>query len=805
MDLPMSPERSKVLSDIEQSIQNALALFNTKDLDLGIDQPYVIDDPIVSLHDPKTEDPEKRLETSNSRKSKEVKNMYTPRSHLNQDENQQFYDALPFTDTKMSKESIDRCFLQDPVKSTFEEMQRVLNTKTETFSPRSQSVNQQFSQSPKQMSSSPKHVEPSPEEILNIFSQDLGINYSPNVTPRVIYQNINTNDYAKPKEKKDKKPKQLKLKEKKVETGKRKSAKQEITQKDNKMKELMNIYGCGDKMKKLNSDSTIGSKSMSKIVSRKQSSVNKISSKASSVAMSRKSKIKYKITNDLDMNFSEGDSVPIEKSSRLSTKRKNKQKINSVKPIKNPSLKRKFANKQIDEENLKPSKNLSSYRNKSYETQKNNVKTYKDSQNGLLKNKNLTHSYHNPRDNINSHKTLNVNDVEVSKKEDFTVLHAIPDAIELVAKTSDLPSETQGEKQSTSLNKPSKIADVGKDQNITKKVSEEKNLNKPVTLKNDVHQSYKTEYNDMSDYGNELEHPNQFHYTLPTHSSKSKEVERFLNGHYQHTYLPFVIGQSTNKSHNLWVNIQEALSLIKNNIPQTIEIQNLCKESDKDSERPLTVLSKFSTKSKKPHQCPALMHDGLYDIPETSREMEDGARWEDHPDCVQANLDPNFCRPRCSCVPQGTLSYKKVLQQIFLGEDATEGPTDPVDQGESYTGELRKALIAFTQEFEDLNNKYDRLLSDPESSKEELQQLEAYLETKEEEIRKIIARINEVKELGEKSRAEYGRGASLEAYRSTTSVQLRQTLRRVQQFKEDIRSKPTTRNWSRTSCVKSLY
>ncbi|XP_054272859.1 uncharacterized protein LOC128993125 [Macrosteles quadrilineatus] len=530
MDLPMSPERSKVLSDIERSIQNALALFNTKDLDLGIDQPYVIDDPIVSLHDPKNEDPEKHLETSNSRKSKEVKNMYTPRSHLNQDENQQFYDALPFTDTKMSKESIDRCFLQDPVKSTFEEM-----------------------------------------------------------------------------------------------------------------------------------------------------------------------------------------------------------------------------------------------------------------------------------DNINSHKTLNVNDVEVSKKEDFTILHAIPDAIEFVAKTSDLPSETQGEKQSTSLNKPSKIADVGKDQNITKKVSEEKNLNKPVTLKNDVHQSYKSEYNDMSDYGNELEHPNQFHYTLPTHSSKSKEVDRFLNGHYQHTYLPFVIGQSTNKSHNLWVNIQEALSLIKNNIPQTIEIQNLCKESDKDSERPLTVLSKFSTKSKKPHQCPALMHDGLYDIPETSRETEDGARWEDHPDCVQANLDPNFCRPRCSCVPQGTLSYKKVLQQIFLGEDATEGPTDPVDQGESYTGELRKALIAFTQEFEDLNNKYDRLLSDPESSKEELQRLEAYLETKEEEIRKIIARINEVKELGEKSRAEYGRGASLEAYRSTTSVQLRQTLRRVQQFKEDIRSKPTTRNWSRTSCVKSLY
>lgn len=296
------------------------------------------------------------------------------------------------------------------------------------------------------------------------------------------------------------------------------------------------------------------------------------------------------------------------------------------------------------------------------------------------------------------------------KSDSFIVPNAVQNITENASKNKSIFSEMQSEKLSSFLSKQSQVIDVESSKNpLNKKVSEERKLNKQVSLKDGIHyHNYKTENKEMSsDFGNEavLEQPTHNHYTLPTHSSRSKEVERFLSGHYQH--LPFVIGQSTNKSHNLWVNIQEALSLIKHNIPQTVEMHT---SQDKDSERPLSVLSKLTTKSgKKPHQCPALVQDGLYDIPETSAEGEEGMKWEDHPDCIQANLDPNYSRPKCSCLPQATLSYKKVLRQIFGG-----GDLEGMDQikakdvaldhgGDNYTAELRKVLITFTQEFEDLN------------------------------------------------------------------------------------------------------
>lgn len=601
---------------------------------------------------------------------------------------------------RLSNESISSPFSENPISKTIEEMQRVLNAKGDCF---------------------PETTEPSPEEILNIYSENLGISISCNGSPRggdTIHQTT-IDDLKSNKNRRDKN--NLKQPKSKCYTTKQDSKKGKIpksdlpTSKENKLRELINVYGGSEKIRKPYSDLTLCSKLDEKrnISPNTTKPPNNGSSKVSSIP-SRKSRRKKQKNMNKNENYL--NDVILEKSSRLSSKRKTNPKanisnlkkgnlkkklqLNIVKGDVEPKLSRNFpisskenkhcANNSISNKQLQ-------LKNKSSNQMNKKVHSYpQDSKRNILPN-----NVNNIGLNVTSHNQLNIEPEIGMNSNDLDIL--------------------QNHSNKCKLGSSEKVIDF-----LSKKGSTEANLNKHILFaesspgdRNDYTFDIQDSQNDhlKHDTYNEgfVGKSTQLHYALPTQSSRSKEVDRFLNGHYQH--LPFVIGQSTSKSHNLWVNIQEALSLIKQKLQQPTETQNTTLNDCVECERPPSVLSKLTTKTiRKPHQCPAVRSDSLYDIPEGTLEIEETGvgSWEDHPECIKANLDPNYVRSRCSCLAQPVMNYKNVLRQIFGGNSA--GASDSTmtingvkgdvlyDQGgDSYITELKKALIGFTQDFEEMN------------------------------------------------------------------------------------------------------
>lgn len=568
----------------------------------------------------------------------------------------------------LSYESINLPFSADPVKRSVEQMSKLLNDKGVLFE---------------------EQNDPSPEDILNIYSEDLGINLSRNTSPRkdVNYQ-LNDNEPTKSiQERKVKK--HLKIgKEAKLLTDKKTNWKKKDISKsvafldqENRMKDLMNIYGCSNTVLKPHSNSTINSE-ISKRNRTKKIKKSDDSSKGSDAAPSKRSKRKSKRSSTKSKSeVFEGDTSNLEKSSRISIKRKSKLKSNSVN-TKNQNLKRKKGS-YLSNDNTGLKVNKSSQISNDHESMNPNTQQHTQTKSH--------NKASNSQDPLKCYKPQ-------YKNSFYSNNISINDNMKLTK------NELIGENE------------------LNKKKSNERQINKTVLFNENIEQASNTNISNLDPntltngdlFLDDFNGQQTLHYTLPTHSSRSKEVERFLNGHYQH--LPFVIGQSTNKSHNLWVNIQEALSLIKHKVPQTNDTQSVLNYNI-ESEKTHSIFSKVSKAStKKPHQCPAAMTDSLYDIPEGMNESEDNSdnvnSWENHPECMRANIDPNYSKSRCSCLNQPSTSYKKVLRQIFGGMSENSDmsiDTNPrrdvysQDHGDSYTAELRKALISFTQEFEEMN------------------------------------------------------------------------------------------------------
>lgn len=604
---------------------------------------------------------------------------------------------------RLSNESISSPFSENPISKTIEEMQRVLNAKGDCF---------------------PETTEPSPEEILNIYSENLGISISCNGSPRggdTIHQTT-IDDLKSNKNRRDKN--NLKQPKSKCYTTKQDRKKGKIpksdlpTSKENKLRELINVYGGSEKIRKPYSDLTLCSNSDEKrnISPNTTKPPNNGSSKVSSIP-SRKSRRKKQKNMNKNENYL--NDVVLEKSSRLSSKRKTNPKAN-VSNLKKGNLKKKLQLNIVKcdvEPKLSRNFPISSKENKHCA---NNSISNKQLQ---LKNKNSNqmnkkvHSY--PQDSKRNILPNNVNNIGLNVTSHNQL--NIESEIGMNSNDLDILQNHSNQYNKCKLSSSEKVIDF-----LSKKGSTEANLNKHILFaesstgdRNDYTFEIQDSHNDhlKHDTYNEgfVSKSTPLHYALPTQSSRSKEVDRFLNGHYQH--LPFVIGQSTSKSHNLWVNIQEALSLIKQKLQQPTETQNTTLNECVECERPPSVLSKLTTKTiRKPHQCPAVRSDSLYDIPEGTLEIEETgvSSWEDHPECIKANVDPNYVRSRCSCLAQPVMNYKNVLRQIFGGNSA--GASDSTmtingvkgdvlyDQGgDSYITELKKALIGFTQDFEEMN------------------------------------------------------------------------------------------------------
>lgn len=604
---------------------------------------------------------------------------------------------------RLSNESISSPFSENPISKTIEEMQRVLNAKGDCF---------------------PETTEPSPEEILNIYSENLGISISCNGSPRggdTIHQTT-IDDLKSNKNRRDKN--NLKQPKSKCYTTKQDRKKGKIpksdlpTSKENKLRELINVYGGSEKIRKPYSDLTLCSNSDEKrnISPITTKPPNNGSSKVSSIP-SRKSRRKKQKNMNKNENYL--NDVVLEKSSRLSSKRKTNPKAN-VSNLKKGNLKKKLQLNIVKcdvEPKLSRNFPISSKENKHCA---NNSISNKQLQ---LKNKNSNqmnkkvHSY--PQDSKRNILPNNVNNIGLNVTSHNQL--NIESEIGMNSNDLDILQNHSNQYNKCKLSSSEKVIDF-----LSKKGSTEANLNKHILFaesstgdRNDYTFEIQDSHNDhlKHDTYNEgfVSKSTQLHYALPTQSSRSKEVDRFLNGHYQH--LPFVIGQSTSKSHNLWVNIQEALSLIKQKLQQPTENQNTTLNECVECERPPSVLSKLTTKTiRKPHQCPAVRSDSLYDIPEGTLEIEETgvSSWEDHPECIKANVDPNYVRSRCSCLAQPVMNYKNVLRQIFGGNSAGASDSSMTingvkgdvlyDQGgDSYITELKKALIGFTQDFEEMN------------------------------------------------------------------------------------------------------
>uniref|UniRef100_A0A1B6HNP7 Uncharacterized protein n=1 Tax=Homalodisca liturata TaxID=320908 RepID=A0A1B6HNP7_9HEMI len=633
------------------------------------------------------------------------------------------------------------------------------------------------------------------------------------------------------------KQQKLKSQEKKTELKKGKLSKSDLPlTKEHKLRELMNIYGCSDRVKKSQSDSGSKSGVSKRTSSKKMVVLNNCSSTTSSIAISKKSKRKKKkIASKIDYDLQDEDFAALDKSSRVSIRRKNKPKSNTAKLLRKTTLKRKIMNQNNESTDSKLSKSYQTIlKDSKYATNKTNNANYPSKEKNYknlkqIKFKNPNQSQRNTTFNQFSEVNNLENDTLTKSKHKLFLNTFGHKKQSYTSKTTTKLNdyEMQSKKQNVFSDKQSHNLIDGEKliNSLQKKISKESKLNRSIfsTEKSiPIPNNFLDENSDQpnAEVGFESMRDGVIsqtaqHYALPTQSSRSKEVERFLSGHYQ--YLPFVIGQSTNKSHNLWVNIQEALSLIKQKIPQTADVHSVVYESE--IERPLSVSSKLTSKTnKKTHQCPAMVSDGLYDIPEGSTEAEEAIKsWENHPECIQANIDPNHVRPRCSCIPQQPFSYKKVLRQLFGGgttdnSETTLGDRDEFvqDKGaDNYTAELKKTLISFTQEFEELNKKYEEMLADQNTPKEDLERTEILLKNKEEEIKEILTRFNEVKEITDRNHLEGNktRGGfyNLESYKSTTSVRLAQTLRRVQIFKESLKRRPSGAYPTKNVLVQSSY
>lgn len=712
-------------------------------------------------------------------------------------------------DKIMSNGSAPLPFLENPIQNTIQEMQTVLNAKFEdpaklyssplispTFgSPKVSSNHEPSPQFSITQILSPGH-EPSPEEILDLYSQDLGICKTNNPSPRediTLKQSMKLNKSDK-KHCKNQKTQKLKTNmNKKLDVKKNNIKNSDIkASNENRLKELMNIYGGSSKVKCSKSNFNPGLKSgISKNAATKsKSNISKSSSKAlikktknkrfeydsdltahntpleqrsmqsvflnsdvkgseeyilddlmniyegsvktkhhkfystvdsksvtskkvaakSELKMSKSSsktlrnKSKKKLVIQQDVEFSD-HYVPLDQMSRLSMSRKVKHRKNNDKAVKKQNLKAKVEEHFVSDIKINKIHKTMHLNNCDSKLNKfnNPIKNIKDQK--QIKSQNCN-------DNCQSKR---IDDDHEPPKGNTNIIFKDEPNVLLEYETKQNLKSNIPNKNIKKLNKQSKLIEMDE-----RNFDREQHLNNNITKESNVKKDFQFpggDYDMQNNYFNEvietnqqlgysttdlLDQLSQLHYSMQR--NRPKEFERFLK------HLPFVIGKSTNKSHNLFVNIQEALSLIKYNVPQNVKEQsNAGYEYDEGTP---SVISKLTSKSvKKPHLCPVLENNRLYAIAECN-EDDTIKTWEDHPDCIQANVDPDNVRPRCSCLTQPQISYKKVLRQIFRGNTVSSefsGNINSMRQDilqeqevDSYFTELWKMLVSFSKEKEEL-------------------------------------------------------------------------------------------------------
>ncbi|XP_012275324.1 putative leucine-rich repeat-containing protein DDB_G0290503 isoform X2 [Orussus abietinus] len=250
-------------------------------------------------------------------------------------------------------------------------------------------------------------------------------------------------------------------------------------------------------------------------------------------------------------------------------------------------------------------------------------------------------------------------------------------------------------------------------------------------------------------------------YELPTVASKLKRVNRPYFGGFNFRNIPFVVGTSISPSHNLGLNIQQVLSIMKTRQPLVSGITPLLIRKVSKGMKPMSMLLDQMNRCNNSVMMPIELGDSnalkttnnpnaqILEIPIKLKSKE------------QSNGYTNTTRE--------TVSYLRPMQFTSwksIGSYSTKTPNGSPNQrqeelntsngrniknqnGLQNTKEIQAVLINLYNQFEEMNTRYENLQEQVERSNnrtlaKELADLEKQLIAKEEEINAFVSLYKEV-------------------------------------------------------------
>ncbi|KYN05777.1 hypothetical protein ALC62_03256, partial [Cyphomyrmex costatus] len=327
-----------------------------------------------------------------------------------------------------------------------------------------------------------------------------------------------------------------------------------------------------------------------------------------------------------------------------------------------------------------------------------------------------------------------------------------------------------------------------KEQDKSEKLIHSNNLSPPAQ---DETQQCKRVFNR---YDDPLFTPN---YEMPTLASKLKRSSRSYFSRFNFRNIPFVVGTSVTPSHNLGLNIQQVLSVMKTRQPIASDVAPLLIRKVSRGMRPISVLLdqmnyegsvsnvssqmigmlKFNSREnlgRDKRSSVFNLHVGKTQsgrMPKTFADAEIISEKENDVSKQLCKEKVEYCNNKTkqqssSTVSKSNTSASPKIQQGISGISLKGNIGDyKIRIPDSHNSkEIRNVLINLHDQFEEMNTKYERLQSEVDKSNDkslakELSALEKELNVKEEEINAVISLYKEVMTLKQQMKTLHERNS----------------------------------------------
>ncbi|EFN87312.1 hypothetical protein EAI_06082 [Harpegnathos saltator] len=279
-----------------------------------------------------------------------------------------------------------------------------------------------------------------------------------------------------------------------------------------------------------------------------------------------------------------------------------------------------------------------------------------------------------------------------------------------------------------------------------------------------AHQREQTVYGEFND---SMFTPN---YEMPTLASKLKRSSRSYFGRFNSRNIPFVVSTSVTPSHNLGLNIQQVLNVMKTRQPIMDDITPLLIRKVSRSMRPVSTLleqinmqydrSIFDLKSQTTGQLnnkesPNIKQDrrlSMLELQHVAKAQSVQTAESDIAKTIPGSDSARFYKEKddfyeeCKMKQQPTVVANRNSTSDNIGDHKMH-VADP-----HHSKEIRDVLINLHDQFEEMNTRYETLQSEMERSDDaalskQLSSLEKELQVKEEEINAIVGLYKEVMSL----------------------------------------------------------